>query len=155
MTRAIGKNKRRQLDQFFRKLHSTLAISPPKSGWVRELRISLGMSAADLAMRMGVIRQRVDKLERDEVDGKVTLESMKKAAEALNCDFLYFLVPKNSLENTIQEQALRAAKIIAVEVENSMKLEEQGTKRSSQQLLVQELADEFIARNDRRIWKVK
>lgn len=155
MAKSIEKIRRRQLDQYFEKVRESFVRPQPKTGWIREFRDLLGMSAADLAARMGVIRQRVDRLERDEVNGKVTLESMKKAAEAMDCDFVYFLVPRTSLQNTINEQAVRAAQKIAGEVEHSMKLEEQGTDKKSQKALIQDLADEMILRNDRRIWKVK
>lgn len=155
MAKSIEKTRRRQLDQFFEKVRDAFVGPQPKTGWIREFRDALGMSAADLAARMGVIRQRVDRLERDEVHGKVTLESMKKAADAMDCDFVYLLVPRTSLQNAINEQAIRAAKEIAGEVEHSMKLEEQGTGKKSQKALVQDLANEMVLRNDRRIWKVK
>lgn len=155
MAKSFEKTRRRQLDQFFEKAREAFSGAQPKIGWIRELRNALSMSAADLAARMGVIRQRVDRLERDEVSGKVTLESMAKAADAMDCDFVYFLVPRTSLHNTINQQAIRAAKKIASEVEHSMKLEEQGTNEKSQKALLQDLADEMVLRNDRRIWKAK
>jgi predicted DNA-binding mobile mystery protein A len=155
MAKAIDKIRRRQLDRFFEKVHDILISPRPKMGWIREVRDALGMSASDLASRIGVIRQRVDRLERDEIHGKVTLESMKKAAHALDCEFVYFLVPRTSLEKTLNQQAIFAAKKIASEVEHTMKLEEQGTDIKSQKALLQDIANDMLLRNDRRIWKIK
>lgn len=152
MAKSLSKVRRRQLDIFFGKLQNRIS-EQPKSGWIRLLRIALGMSAADLASRLGVIRQRIDRLERDEIEGRVTLESMSKVADALNCEFVYFLIPRRSLQDTLEEQALRAATKIANEVEHSMKLEEQGTNEKFQKSLINEIAHELIAKRDRRIWK--
>lgn len=155
MNRSIQKIRRRQLDSLFKKLRLTGEFTPPKKGWIHEIRFALGMSSADLAHRMNVIRQRVARLEQDEANGKVTLESVKKAAEALNCEFVYFIVPKIPLATIVENQALNAAKKIAAEVEHTMRLEEQGTSDRTQLALVEDLANDLVARNDRRIWKIK
>lgn len=62
---------------------------------IREVRIALGMQNRELAANMGVSPARVSVLERDERRGAVTLKMMQKAADALGCDFVYALVPKN------------------------------------------------------------
>lgn len=155
MGKSIEKVRRRQLDSVFAKLRKSTAFERPKKGWIHEIRIALGMSSADLAQRMKVIRQRVDRLERDEANGKVTLESVRKAAEALDCEFIYFVVPKISLTTMVKDQAFMAAKKIAGEVEHTMRLEDQGTSNRTQSAIVEELAIDLLARNDRRIWKIK
>lgn len=150
-----NKNLRRnQLDRFYEDLKS-LNLRSPKLGWVKEVRESLGMSMQDLADRLGTIKQRVEKIEKDEVAAKTTLETMKKTAEAMGCEFIYFVVPKTSLEETLRGQALKSAKKILTQVDKTMTLEDQKTSGKSQKQLVENLAQEMLLKEDRKIWREK
>lgn len=62
---------------------------------IREIRRALGVQNRELAANMGVSPARISVLERDERRGAVTLKMMQKAAEALGCDFVYTLQPRN------------------------------------------------------------
>jgi predicted DNA-binding mobile mystery protein A len=62
--------------------------------WIRALRTQRGMQGKQLAKRMQVSPARISVLERDEPRGAVTLKMMQKAADALDCDFVYALVPR-------------------------------------------------------------
>lgn len=146
--------RRAQLDRFFTQL-KTLNLRTPKKGWIKEVRESLGMSMKDLADRLGTIKQRIERIEKDEVASKVTLETMKKTAEAMNCDFIYFVVPKNSLEETLKDQGLKAAQKILKQVGKTMALEAQSTSTLSQKKLIENLAQEMLLNEDRKIWKEK
>ncbi len=146
--------RRTQLDRSFMQL-KTLNLKTPKKGWIKEVRESLGMSMKDLADRLGTIKQRIERIEKDEVASKVSLETMKKTAEAMNCDFIYFVVPKNSLEETLKDQGLKAAQKILKQVGKTMALEAQTTSTLSQKKLVENLAQEMLLNEDRKIWKEK
>ena len=63
-------------------------------GWIRMMRNQRGMQGKQLANKMQVIAARISVLERDEQRGAVTLKMMQKAADALDCDFVYALVPR-------------------------------------------------------------
>jgi transcriptional regulator with XRE-family HTH domain len=52
------------------------------------------MQGKQLAKKMHVSPARISVLEKDEQRGAVTLKMMHKAAEALDCDFVYALIPK-------------------------------------------------------------
>jgi predicted DNA-binding mobile mystery protein A len=145
--------RRQQLDQYFQTHLKGFNTALPKKGWIREIREALGMTMEDLGRRMSVIKQRVERLEKDEVTKKVTLESMEKAAEAMDCEFVYFFIPKASLQATLERQAERAAVVIAKSVQSTMQLEKQGTPEKSQKQLIQSLKDELLLKNDRRIWR--
>lgn len=155
MSSSIQKQRRSQLDRLLRQIANTVQLKRPKAGWVREIRTALGMSAVDLASRLGVISQRVSRLERDEVEGRLTLETMRKTADAMNCDFVYFLVPRRSLSSEVLFQARQAAKSVVSEVEHSMELEGQKPGKRTRKELIEELAQEMVVSGDRRIWKVK
>jgi predicted DNA-binding mobile mystery protein A len=62
------------------------------------------MSAADLGHRLGTAPQSVLTLEKSELNGRAQMDSLKKAAEALDCTFIYALIPNSSLEDFVQRQ---------------------------------------------------
>ncbi len=62
---------------------------------IRVVRLARGMQNRELAASMGVSPARISALERDERRGAVTLKMMKKAADALGCEFIYTLARKS------------------------------------------------------------
>ena len=58
------------------------------------------MSSAQLAKRMNVSPQFVRKLEKGEADDTITLASLRRVADALECKVVYALVPEKYLEET-------------------------------------------------------
>ncbi len=155
MKSKTAKLRRAQLDRQFEAAQGLRSVKTPKTGWVREVRTALGMSMNDLATRLGVIKQRIEGLEKNEVAGTVTIESLRKAAEAMNCDFVYHFVPKQGLQKTLESQANKVAEEIVKSSEHSMSLELQGTSKSAQKALVEEIAFELLRNEDRRIWSLK
>jgi len=76
------------------------SIHPPK-GWVRYRRDKLAISGPQLAAKMGVTKQRISALEKSELSGAASLKTMRQAAEALGCEFVYALVPKGSQDEHV------------------------------------------------------
>ncbi len=66
----------------------------PTEGWLKTLRLSLGMSGSQLALKLGVSKARVSRFEHDELTGSVTLKTMQSVAKAMNCRFVYAVVPE-------------------------------------------------------------
>jgi predicted DNA-binding mobile mystery protein A len=67
------------------------------------------MSSAELAGRMGVGQSTISELESSEVRGTIKLDSLRRAAGALDCKLVYFLVPRTSLDDAVRAQARRKA----------------------------------------------
>ena len=67
------------------------------------------MTGGQLAVRMGLSQPAVTQLERSEVAGRAHLDTLRRAAEALDCDFVYALVPRTSLEETVHARAVELA----------------------------------------------
>lgn len=107
----------------FRDLART--ATPPPAGWVRPIREALGMSAADLADRMGVTETSALRLEISERQGRIRMDSLRRAAEALDCDVVYAIVPRKPLEQMVQEQAQTKAAQEFGRVAHTMLLEDQ------------------------------
>jgi len=83
------------------------------------------MSAADLGERMGITRQSVLTLEESESDGRAGMDSLKRAAEAMDCSFVYAFLPNSSLENILRQQIEKVIAQKMKSVSHSMKLEDQ------------------------------
>lgn len=147
--------RRLQLDRFFQEANSALRAKRPKAGWIREIRTVLEMSSVDLAARLGVIQQRISRLEKDEIAGKLSLETLQKTADALDCELVYFLVPRNSLESFIKNTALNTAEKIVLQTEHTMRLEAQPSSKEAQRQAIEKLANEMLIKGDRRIWSGK
>lgn len=143
---------RQHLDARFTKLKTADLFARPALGWVRAIRDSLGMTAAQLAARLGVSQPRVIALEKGEVRGRLTLQTLEKAAAALDCTLVYALVPNRSLDAIVRDQAAKLAKERLTAVDHSMRLEDQGVTPVDAKRHQDRLIDEILRTEGRRLW---
>ena len=108
------------------------------------------MSGAELGSRLGVRQSTVDQLERSEANETIKLESLRRAAEALDCDLVYALVPRTSLDATVQAQGRRVAARRISAVAHHMRLEDQAIDERDAGVQLNALATELIDR--RGLW---
>lgn len=143
---------RRRLDQRFGAASAEPLRASPRLGWVRAIRDALGMSTRQLAARMGVAQATVVQLERSEANGTVQLATLRRAADALNCDLVYALVPRDgSLERTVRTQAHRRANALVDAVDRSMELEDQAVNNPDEiRAATERVALQLAA--SRRLW---
>ena len=144
---------RRHLDARFATLPQPAAFIRPPIGWIRSIRQALGMTAADLAIRMGLSQARVLAIEQAEAAGALTLDTLNRAADALDCTFVYALIPKKPLEQTVRERALQVAAEHLSAVDHTMRLEDQRVAPGAAQRRLHEVADDLLTRSPRSIWK--
>jgi predicted DNA-binding mobile mystery protein A len=78
------------------------AASGEIASWVRAVRQAVGMPAKEFALRMGVQEQEVYRMERAEATSRIELRSLRRAAEALDCELIYALTPR---KGTLGEMA--------------------------------------------------
>lgn len=140
----------RRLDDTLRPVKATPA--PPSGGWVCTIREILGMSYSQFSQRLGVTRQAVYKLENDEVRGSASLDRLRRAAEALDCRLVYALVPKNTLEETLERQARKQAKKRLERVNVSQALEASALDAKSFAQQVDDLANELMVNRPSSLW---
>lgn len=101
-------------------------LARPNQGWIRAIRQALGMTTRQLAQRMGIAQGTLTGFEMSEMSGSIRMDTLQKAAEALNCSLVYAFVPKAPLEDIVQEQARKVAARQLSPVEHSMMLENQA-----------------------------
>ena len=105
--------RRRRLDEYFAELGLRIGPRPPP-GWVRTIRDAVGMSGGELAARVGTSQPRISQIEKAEINGSLTLGTLERVAEALDCQLHYVLVPNQPLDLMVQKQAeLRAGELVA------------------------------------------
>ncbi len=81
------------------------AASRPARGWLRAVREAVGLTQSGLATRIGVKRQSYAQLEEAEERGSISFASMHRAAEAMGCELVYFVVPRDSVAGSYAELA--------------------------------------------------
>lgn len=101
----------------------------PHGGWVRAIREALGMTTNDLATRMGVAQSSVTRLEKSEKARTIRLDTLARAADAMECDLVYALVPRRPLDDIVAAQAGRRAMEQLRRLDHTMALEEQELDR--------------------------
>jgi predicted DNA-binding mobile mystery protein A len=123
-----------------------------KSGYIREIRDALGMSSPQLAKRMGMTHAAVLLMEHREAEETISLKTLNRAAEALDCELVYALVPKTSLAQTVRNQAQRKAIAQTKNIFRSMGLEQQSTDEEEKKELIDELTQELAQKGGRELW---
>ncbi len=145
--------KQRQLDSVLARWRSSELPSRPPSGWIKAIREALGMPAAYLAKRLGIVPSSVSRLETSEADDTITLGSLRRAAEALGCELQYALVPKQTLEQTLATQADKVAHEHIKTVAHTMALEAQATSSDATDTQASELAASLLNGSRRELWR--
>lgn len=126
MKNEIVKMAQYRLDARFAKASNLYALHPPHRGWIKAIREALGMTAVQLARRMGVPSAAVGRIERSEAAGTVKLSALQRAAAALDCRLVYALVPNTPLEAKVQKRRREIAETLLRRVEHPMLLENQA-----------------------------
>lgn len=143
---------RKSLDYKLSRLPAAGEFARPHRGWIKAVREALGMTTAQLAKRVGVSQPRITELEQAEIEEKVTLASLRRAAEALDCTLIYAFVPCNStLEESVMQRARRKAMSILKHVNHTMALEDQSTDDYIKDQ-IDNLALELISKKSRMLW---
>ena len=145
--------RRQQLDRLFASATDLRQLLRPRAGWINEMRRALGMSAAQMARRLKVRQSTVAKLEKSEAEETISLQSLRKAAEVLDCTLVYAFVPRKSLESYVQTQAQRRAREIVERVDHTMSLEAQGRSLEEKAREIEELAAEMVRTMSRELWE--
>lgn len=141
-----------QLTETINRFKQLKDTPPPVKGWIRAIRDALGMSGVQFARRLGVSPSRVALLEKAELTGAVTIRSMRKAAAALDCVFVYALVPRSSLANTLHEQALKVARGRLERTSHTMLLEDQQLASEDLRRVLDATVVELIDAMPRDLW---
>jgi predicted DNA-binding mobile mystery protein A len=128
-------------------------LKRPDLGWIRVIREALGMSSPQLARRLRMkAAQSVEDIQKDESNEAITLRTLRKVADALDCDLVYALVPRTSLQDVRRRRATTVAQGQISRVAHSMKLERQGTLAEAEQNELERRVEKLLSGNPRKLW---
>lgn len=120
----------KQMDRSLDSFRAAQTVVRPQKGWIRAIREALGISASELGGILGTSRQLPLQFERSEAEDSITLKSLRKVADALDCDLVYALVPRaGSLRELAGNRTRALARKNVFGVEHSMALEDQAAGR--------------------------
>lgn len=128
-----------QLEQKMNGFNTARKVIVPPTGWLKAVRVSLGMSLQQLASKLSMTKQSVREIELREQEESITLKSLRETAKALDMELVYGLVPKDgSLEKLIDRKARDLAAQIVTRTSNTMKLEDQENTKERLRKAVEE-----------------
>lgn len=150
------KNQSLQIQQLNGKMQSIAAIkqiAPPPIGWIKAVRNTLGMTLQQLGNKLSITKQSLQLIERREVDGTITLKTLRDVANGLDMELVYGFVPKDgSLNALIERKANTLATQIVMRTSNTMKLEDQGNSNIRIRKAIQERATSIQNEMPKILW---
>lgn len=145
--------QRKQLDEKLLVYSVLQNVNMPIAGWVKAIRTTLGMSLEQLGHKLGVTKQSVQSLEKREKEGNITINSLKEAAQAMDMQFVYALLPKDgTLEKLVERKAEILAKEIVMRTTQTMALEDQENAKKRIIEAIEERKRDIIENNPKMIW---
>lgn len=128
-------------------------VASPPTGWLKALRLAIGMSSQQVAKKLSVTRQGVQDMERREKDGSITIKALREVANALDMQLVYGFVPKDgSLDALVDRKAKEMAKQIVLRTSNTMKLEDQENSQERIEKAIEERAAAIKAEMPKTLW---
>ena len=87
-----------QLDRALKPFLDARGVQRPLKGWIRAIRETTGLTMREVARRLNSASPSlVSALEQSEAEYRITLSSLRDAAEAMDCQLVYALVPKKGI----------------------------------------------------------
>lgn len=143
---------RKHLERRLAPLRKADELARPARGWVKAVREALGMTSAQLGRRIAVSQSRVTRIERDEAEEAITLRTLRKIAEGLDCTLVYALVPNKPLDDILRDRARALADRELARADHTMKLENQRLEARDLKTERERLVNELMAGDPRRLW---
>lgn len=100
----------KQMDELIQSVVSGKQHAQTSSGWIQSARLALGMSLRQLAERVGVSISALTNFEKREQSDSVSLATLKKAANAMDMELVYYFKPKDGSEQ--RKMYLNALKLV-------------------------------------------
>ena len=134
-------------------------LTQPKS-WVKKILAALNMSNRQFAERLGMTASSAGEIAQREIEGTITLNTLRKAADALDMELFYLFIPKTkslnpadrTLNHFIEERAHKVARQLVMASSTTMNLENQGTGSAALEEGIEDLAIKLKQEMPRTLW---
>jgi predicted DNA-binding mobile mystery protein A len=129
------------------------ADAPPADGWLRAIRMALGISTRQAAQRVGVSQSTWVDAERREAAGTISLGQLRRLGAALDCRLVHALVPDVPLRDKVDARAQKLAEAEVNAVAHSMALEQQHADDAYTRMQVAQRKQELLRGRRSRLWE--
>ena len=146
---------RKNIDKRMSQLNNLKSLARPPRGWIKAIREALGMTSRQFAARMGVSQPRASEIEKAETSGSLTLDTLQRAAQALDCSLVYALVPRKPLQELVEERAKRLAHARLKATSHSMSLEDQSVDEEDAKAQLDKLVKTLAEREGSALWEAE
>ncbi len=144
---------RKQLDKRLEPLREMPGLVRPPRGWIKAIREALGQTAAQLGKQMGVSQPRIVEIEKSEKVGSITLNTLERAAQAMDCKLVYAFVPRSPLKRLVEARARILAKKRLLRTGHNMALEAQSVLAEDEQEQFEYLVGKIVEKAGSDLWK--
>jgi predicted DNA-binding mobile mystery protein A len=142
-----------QLDDQIRQYVNGQRFDRIPQGWIRSSRTAIGMTLKQLATRLGFSVPAAKNFEMREVDEAITLASLRKIANAMEMDLVYYFKPKqDSLDDLLQFRAELKAKELMGRSNQAMLLENQEADNKNKSREYDRLITEIRNQKPSSLW---
>ena len=138
-----------QIERRLKNLRPIVKDTQIRTGWISYMREALCMTQSTLAKAAGLDQTTVHQIEKRESAGKVTIQTMRKIADAMDCEFVYAIIPKQDLTEFLKNKAIAKAAHIVREADVHMALEDQRVTEDIKER-IERVAEDLLAKGD--IW---
>ena len=146
--------RRRQLDKQLKELQPFAQIPRPRMRMGLRTERYSGYVIPTISVAFGHRQPTITKLESSKAQEIISLKSLRKLAEAMDCTLVYALVPNYSLEKTLTQQAEYCATQLKRRVERAMSLEAQEQAFEEMDRGRLETAQRMVRNLDRKLWDI-
>ena len=143
----------RQIDKKLLPLQVLKDTTVPSKGWIHTLRTALQMSLRQLSAKASIVPQSLKDMENREVEGTITLKTLRDVANAMDMQLVYGFVSKNkSLEQMIEKRAKQLATEIVMRTNNTMTLEDQQNSKERIEEAIAQKTNEIKSEMPKYLW---
>lgn len=143
----------KQMSEQLTKFSALKELRMPTSGWLKTIRSTLGMTMSQLGNRLNLSQPRIHTIEKAEVAGTITLNTLRKIADALDCELVYALLPRKGLEALREQQARSIAEKLMDRVSHTMALEKQEVSKDQTEFQLRELINQLLNEHSKKLWE--
>lgn len=142
-----------QLDNKLKGFYKAEQVLIPPDGWLKTIRTTLSMTLEQFGAKLKTSKQAAKRLEDREINGTITLNSLKEAGKALEMKLVYGFVPNDgTIDNLITKKAEKLAQLIVLRTNQNMRLENQGIDQKKIKDAISELAQELKREMKKSLW---
>ena len=141
-----------QISQKVERIRKFAQEPRPQNGWLSAIRNALGITQKQLGHRTGKNYQAIQQMEQGELNGAPTLKTMQELAQAMDCQFVYALIPNKPIEEMIDAQATRKVEAMMRDVAHTMMLEDQALPEADIKAVVFMVKENLKETQDSKIW---